>query len=628
MNGPPIETAPRGVAGLLLAALRRYAAVDLCAKLAVFGGATGLAALGASSTTLTFAGALLDVGVFYAVALLRERRAQPGSSARACIVGLLMEFGPAEVLDLLVRPTALAAALARVDEPALAVLAGSLAADVVFYLGALAAWRMRAARLDCAKGAATPSRVGGAGAVPRLQPPATPIPIMNTSLLRTSLGASLVLAALLAPSASANEGGLGGAPTWSSTGPGLDFLAVSATTRGGLQSDPLVLQVPALPADATLEEVFLSWNWLMGGPAPATDTLKLNGVNVVGLLEAQGTPDLGWGKGRGVTFLASGFESALQLGGSNIIQGAVDKALGSDPAALGAGLSLIVVYRTTYGIEQRVDLWSGYTSTESSASGLAEGVLGLPTPWSGGLAHFYLNALDGLDFVGPNDSFFLNGTNVGGTLAGLGGQNDAWQGFAGPGASQNLYDALDDSIEPYMTDGDVDIRVRTDKQIGGTFEDTIGHTLAVFASVEQCGTWTNYCTAKVNSLGCTPAMSATGIAGPGGGPFLLRVDQLVNNMNGLLFYGLASNAAPFQGGTLCIGGLITRTGPQNSGGSPSGQDCTGKMSFDFDAYVASGVDPSLVPGTLVFAQYWTRDVNDLFGSSLSDAVVFDLCPGP
>jgi hypothetical protein len=628
MVGPPSETSPRGVGGLLLVALRRYAVQDLCAKLAVVGTATGLAALGAGSATLTFAAALLDVCVFYAVAWLRERRVRPSATARSRIVGLMLEFGPAELLDLLVRPAAMGAALTRIDEPALAVLAGSLAADVVFYLCALTAWRVREDREDCAKGAPPPLRGEGAGTQPAPAPPATRIPIMNASLLRTSLGASLVLTALLAPSASANEGGLGGAPTWSSTGPGLDFFAVSATTRGGLQSDPLVLQVPSLPADATLEEVFLSWNWLMGGPAPATDTLKLNGVNVVGLLEAQGTPDLGWGKGRGVTFLASGFESALQLGAANILQGAVDKALGSDPAAYGAGLSLIVVYRTTYGVEQRVDLWSGYTSTESSPSGLAEGVLGLPTSWSGGLAHLYLNALDGLDFVGPNDSFLLNGTNVGGMLAGLGGQNDAWQGLAGPGASQNLYDALDDSIEPFMTVGDVDIRVRTDKQLGGAFEDTIGHTLAVFASVEQCGTWTAYCTAKVNSLGCTPVISATGVAGPGGGPFLVRVDQLMNNMNGLLFYGPTANAAPFQGGTLCIGGQITRTGPQNSGGSPSGQDCSGTMSFDFDAYVQSGVDPSLVSGALVFAQYWVRDVNDLFGSSLSDGIVFDLCPLP
>jgi hypothetical protein len=451
---------------------------------------------------------------------------------------------------------------------------------------------------------------------------------MQASTLSRALGATLFLCALSSLSAAANESGLAGQPTWSTIAPGADFYAVSATTRALVQSDPLVLELPALPPDAQLVEVFVSWNWLMTGPAPATDTLTINGANVVGLLAGQGIPDLGWGKARGVSYLASGFADELQFGAANIVQGAVDKALGPDPAAFGAGLSLVVVYKTTFGLQQRVDLWAGYSSTESSASGLAQATLQLPVAYLGGTAHLYLNALDGLDFTGPNDELLLNGVSVGGLLDGTGDLDDAWKGLAGPHVGSNLYDALDDSIADVLEIGDDEIRARTNSDLGSFLTDSIGHTLAVFAALDQCGTTTTYCTAKVNSLGCTPSISGSGTPSvdPTQGAFEVRVNELISHMNGLLFYGQVPNAAPFQGGLLCIGGTVTRTGLQNSGGTGTQPNCTGKMSFDFNAYLASGADPALSAGSMVFAQYWTRDVNDLFGSSLSDALAFDLCP--
>ena len=108
---------------------------------------------------------------------------------------------------------------------------------------------------------------------------------MLRSRSRAALGASLFFSALLSAPAAANESGLGGQPTWSTVAPGADFVSVSATTRAPIQSDPLVLQVPALPPGAQVVEVFVSWNWLMTGPAPATDTLTLNGNSIVGALE-------------------------------------------------------------------------------------------------------------------------------------------------------------------------------------------------------------------------------------------------------------------------------------------------------------------------------------------------------
>jgi hypothetical protein len=65
---------------------------------------------------------------------------------------------------------------------------------------------------------------------------------------------------------------------------------------------------------------------------------------------------------------------------------------------------------------------------------------------------------------------------------------------------------------------------------------------------------------------------------------------------------------------------------QNSGGNPPPNDCSGRLSFDFNAHVPSGADPTLLAGVVVHGQYWSRDPAGSFGASLSDAVAFTLCP--
>lgn len=445
---------------------------------------------------------------------------------------------------------------------------------------------------------------------------------------RSACARALLVLGALAGTAAANETGLGGAPFWTVTAPGADFYQASTTTRAGLAPAPLSITLPALPAGTQVVDVVACWGFLLNGNAPPLDTIGINGNPVTGSFVGQGIPDLGWGKARGVAYVASGLAPLVQLGGANAMNGVLDKALGSDPAAFGAGLTILVVTAKQHGVEQRVSLWAGYSSTESSANGSANVSLSLPTPYQGGLAHLFLNALDGVDLTGPNDTFEINGTSVGGLLAGTGGPNDAWKGLAGPAASNNLYDRLDDSIASLMGVGDVEIKARTAPSSGGPFSDTIGHTFAAFAGVEPCGSWATYCTAKVNSQGCTPTLSASGSpsVSPLAGPFQVRVQDLLNNMNGLLFYGYAQQISPFQNGYLCVAAPVVRTGAQNAGGSASGVDCTGKMTFDFNAYVQSGVDPLLVVGATVFAQYWTRDPADPFGSNLSAGICFTLCP--
>jgi len=139
------------------------------------------------------------------------------------------------------------------------------------------------------------------------------------------------------------------------------------------------------------------------------------------------------------------------------------------------------------------------------------------------------------------------------------------------------------------------------------------------------GNRTVYCTSKVNSAGCTPSIGSTGIpsASAGSGFNITTINEL-DNRNGLYFYSkTGSNNAPFQGGFLCALAPLIRTPVQNSGGTAP---CGGMYSIDFNAYIASGVDPALVSGQQVWMQTWSRDPASPSTTNLSDALSFTICP--
>jgi hypothetical protein len=136
-----------------------------------------------------------------------------------------------------------------------------------------------------------------------------------------------------------------------------------------------------------------------------------------------------------------------------------------------------------------------------------------------------------------------------------------------------------------------------------------------------------YCTAKVNGLGCTPAIGWTGSPSVSStSPFVISAGQVLNQKTGLLLYGYAPNSAPFQGGTLCVASPIRRTSAQNSGGSANTDDCTGTYAFDFNAWLQAGADPELSVGSQVFAQYWSRDPFRAITIGLTDALHFHVRP--
>jgi hypothetical protein len=146
---------------------------------------------------------------------------------------------------------------------------------------------------------------------------------------------------------------------------------------------------------------------------------------------------------------------------------------------------------------------------------------------------------------------------------------------------------------------------------------------------------TVYCTAKVNSLGCTPTIAATGMASATAAHgFVVSCSDVRNRKPGLLMYGVSGRAAgPFQGGTLCVQSPVHRTTVVNSNGSASpAQDCTGVYVMDMNAFARGmlGGAPMLELselGTTVNCQWWGRDPGfpAPFNSTLSDGLEYSVC---
>lgn len=142
-----------------------------------------------------------------------------------------------------------------------------------------------------------------------------------------------------------------------------------------------------------------------------------------------------------------------------------------------------------------------------------------------------------------------------------------------------------------------------------------------------CPAWSTYCTAKVNSLGCTPAIAVSGGASySSNAPCVISASNIVAQRGGLLFYGYGASSAPFQGGFLCVQPPTLRTLIQNSGGTPAGGDCSGVFAFDMNAHIQSFVDAGLYPGRDVYAQYWSRDPASASTTNLTDGARVTICP--
>jgi hypothetical protein len=138
-----------------------------------------------------------------------------------------------------------------------------------------------------------------------------------------------------------------------------------------------------------------------------------------------------------------------------------------------------------------------------------------------------------------------------------------------------------------------------------------------------------YCTAKLNSAGCSPVILGDGWPSPTAhSGYVIRCDAVVNQSVGILFYTAAGRASlPFHGGTMCIASPTRRAPLQHSGGSPSGwTDCTGQWSLDFNSYLLTHAP---LPAGLTLECQWVgrdRGYPTPNNYQLSNALEFTLEP--
>ncbi|HUR26972.1 MAG TPA: hypothetical protein VM509_02190 [Planctomycetota bacterium] len=144
-----------------------------------------------------------------------------------------------------------------------------------------------------------------------------------------------------------------------------------------------------------------------------------------------------------------------------------------------------------------------------------------------------------------------------------------------------------------------------------------------------------YCTAKANSLGCTPTITSIGVpSASAGSGFTVLATNVLNNKPGLIIYTSSGRAAvPFQGGFRCVNSPIKRSIQLNSSGNPPPNDCSGSYSLDMNLFASGGLGglPAAyltVVGTVVDCQAWGRDNGFPApnNSTLSNALEYTVCP--
>ncbi len=138
-----------------------------------------------------------------------------------------------------------------------------------------------------------------------------------------------------------------------------------------------------------------------------------------------------------------------------------------------------------------------------------------------------------------------------------------------------------------------------------------------------------YCSAKVNSAGCLPFLQASGNpSATATQTFHIDALDVLPSQPGLMLYGFGRADLGYHGGTLCIRPPVRRALPALMPQATGTPPCSGRLRLEFNVRIQTPTDPLLTVGQRVTAQWRQLDPADPagFGDSLSDALLFYVCP--
>jgi len=147
-------------------------------------------------------------------------------------------------------------------------------------------------------------------------------------------------------------------------------------------------------------------------------------------------------------------------------------------------------------------------------------------------------------------------------------------------------------------------------------------TVRVFSGERSPGV---YCTAKTNSLGCTPTIWADGSPSVTGNGFEVSAHSVLNDRKGFLLIGDNPAQEPFGSGFSCVGGVRLRL-TAYSYGSPASIYATPDCSGAFYTPLVSYYLQKIGVGETVYMQYRYTDPGDPLGFGLTDAIRVDVLP--
>ncbi len=176
---------------------------------------------------------------------------------------------------------------------------------------------------------------------------------------------------------------------------------------------------------------------------------------------------------------------------------------------------------------------------------------------------------------------------------------------------------------PGVEVGTITYRVRSTDEHGNS---GLSATKSYVSFITDCfQNIANYCTGKLSSSGCHPAITATGYASLGlPGELSVTANQLETDQNALAYFGTTGPASlPFQDGTLCVNAPLYRLAIKNTLGQSA---CTGAITYGFNEFLLVAGGPLFMGGQSIHVQAWFRDPAASSTTGLTGGVTFVVCP--